>query len=171
MKKSIAMVATLVAFCLVGCKKENPGNPSALTIKLAGNTEEFVYPIGSIYWDDGDFSSYETFAYRFYQEKNAARQDNYDFLLMITGRLYSQVEYTVLGQGIDSIYIKGLDESLRLGSEIFIPMEQGKYQNGNERIRDVRINSFFPSEVDIVITTMEGDVITIYCVVDVLQDE
>ena len=40
------------------------------------------------------------------------------------------------------IYINGLDEMLGLGTNLVIPMNQGKYEGGNDLIQDVQIQSY-----------------------------
>ena len=93
-------------------------------------------------------------------------------LVEINGYHYNGIDYNEPGQVVDQIRINGLDESLGLGTSLIITMQQGKYQGGNELIKDVQIKSYtFSSyseghqnkdaDINIVITSTTGDIITI----------
>ena len=110
----------------------------------------------------------------FYREKFAKgpRWDEVEALVEIYGYHHNGIDYNEPGQVIDQIRINGLDESLGLGTRLIIPMQQGKYKGGNELIKDVRIKSYtFSSyseghqnkdaDINIVITSTTGDIITI----------
>ena len=68
--------------------------------------------------------------------------------------------------------INGIDDSLGLGTSLDIQLNQGVYEGTNELIKDVRFNSYkFSSsstnhtkdcDIDIIITTSKGDVISIH---------
>lgn len=191
MKIRIAAFAALMALLLSGCEKVNSAENAvkdALTIKPAALTKSdngvkmqdgtVVYSIGSVFVGGGvaDPSKGSTHRCHFYQEKftEGPNWDEVAALVSIWGFRYTGVEYTQPGQYINHIYINGIDESLGLGSYLFIPMEQGKYKGGNELISDVRIVSYqFSSynqaqgnlnsdaNIHIVITTKAGDIITL----------
>ena len=137
-----------------------------------------VYSIGSVFVGGGVANPSKGSSHRchFYQEKftEGPNWDEVDALVTIYGFRYRDVEYTQPGQYIDQIYINGIDESLGLGTIISIPMEQGQYKGGNALVSDVRIVSYqFSSynqaedtlnsdaNIHIVITTKQGDVITL----------
>ena len=67
--------------------------------------------------------------------------DEVQELILITGFRYKGTEYTAPGQFIDEISIR-LDSSLGYGECLRIPMNQGKYEGGNELVKDVKINSY-----------------------------
>lgn len=163
---------------------------NALIIKPAGMAKAdgvivtregaFVYPIQSVFvggaslidYPDGEkIGSHRSY---FYKEK-------YDFSLYrrevkpiveMHGVLYKDVAYSRPGQKVDHILINGIDDSLGLGTSLDIQLNQGVYEGTNELIKDVRFNSYkFSSsstnhtkdcDIDIIITTSKGDVISIH---------
>jgi len=190
MKTRIVAFAALMALVLSGCEKVSTDANAvkdALTIKPAALTKSdngirkpdgsIVYSIGSVFVGGGvaDPSKGSSHRCHFYQEKftEGPNWDEVTALVAIYGFRHTGVEYTQPGQYIDQIYIIGIDESLGLGANISIPMEQGQYKGGNALVSDVRIVSYqFSSynqagtlnsdaNIHIVITTKAGDVITL----------
>lgn len=183
---------------LMGCEKgvfgPDNANGNALIIKPAKATKAdggsftkdgtLVYTIGSVFVGGGtaDPSKGSSHRCHFYQEKftEGPRWDRVEALVTIYGFRHTGTEYNLPGQVIDQIIINGLDESLGFGACLNIPMNQGKYKDGNELIKDVQIKSYkFASYIDyeghqnkdadinIVITSTAGDIITLRFVNDV----
>lgn len=183
MRYKIALISILlVGCCLVGCERREFGidyvDVNALVVKPASKANALVYTIGSVYVGGGTANPSEGSSHRshFYHEKFAdnPNRTGVEALVTIRGFRHNGVDYTLPGQFIDQILINGLDESLGLGSPLYIPMNQGKYEGGNEQIKDVQIKSYsFASyneqeghqnrdaDINIVITSTAGDFITI----------
>lgn len=174
--------------CEKGVFGSDDANGNALIVKPASATKAdggtftkdgtLVYSIGSVFVGGGiaDPSKGSSHRCHFYQEKfeKGPRWNEVEALVTIYGFRYTGVEYNLPGQYIDQIIIKGLDESLGFGVCLDIPMNQGKYEGGNKLIKDVQIKSYqFASYIDyeghqnkdadinIVITSTDGDIITI----------
>lgn len=174
--------------CEKGILDSDNANGNAVIVKPANITKAdsgtltidgtLVYSIGSVFVGGGiaDPSKGSSHRCHFYQEKftEGPRWDQVEALVTIYGFRHNGIEYNLSGQYIDQIIINGLDESLGFGSCLNIPMDQGKYKGGNELIRDVQIKSYqFASYIDyeghqnkdadinIVITSTAGDIITI----------
>lgn len=189
-KNPIITFAALLAFILSGCEKMNSeanAVKDALTIKPAVQTKldngviiqdgTIVYSIGSAF-AGGTVAEPEGSSHRchFYREKFAEGPswDKVSAMVSIWGRRLTGIEYTQPGQDIDQINISGIDESLGLGANLFIPLEQGQYKGGNPLVSEVRILSYQLSsrnqgqgnvsnnaKIHILITTKAGDVITL----------
>lgn len=192
MKYNIFLFAALLLACLTGCETLdiNKENQNALVIKPSRHTNvdpsaltkegTLIYTLGSVFvWgginvEKGLSSSMcELFRGEYSQHP---LWDVEEALVVIETTRYGDVEYTKPGQMIDMIHIIGLDESLGLGTVLSIPMNQGKYEGGNELIKSVSINSYrlnivdlsFGGDktpkvnIDIVISSKAGDVINIH---------
>lgn len=190
--KTVLISALLMGCCLTGCEKGVFGtddvNGNALVVKPASATKveggsftkdgTLVYTIGSVFVGGGiaDPSKGSSHRCHFYQEKftEGPDWDEVEALVTIYGFRHKGIEYNLPGQYIDRIIVNGLDESLGFGTCLNIPMNQGKYEGGNEQIKDVQIKSYkFASYIDyeghqnkdadinIVISSTAGDIITI----------
>ena len=107
---------------------------------------------------------------------NAPNGPETEPIVYIEGFRHAGTDYTKPGQLIDRIYLLGLDESLGLGENLDIPLNQGKYEGGNKLIKDVRIDHYQfetdittflgeknkEAKIDIVITSMAGDILIIH---------
>lgn len=181
----------LMGCCLFGCEKgvsDTDDNGNAVVVTPAAATKadsgtltkngDFVYSIGSVFVGGGIADPSEGSSHRchFYKEKftEGPNWDEVEALVEIYGFRYNGVDYQESWQCIDEIIINGLDESLGFGPRLHIPMNQGEYQGGSELIKDVKIKSYrFASYIDyqghqnkdadinIVITSTAGDIITI----------
>lgn len=203
MRYKIALISILLmGCCLMGCEKgvfgSDDANGNALIVKPASATKAmsgkltkdgaFVYKIGSVFHGGADADPEKGSSHRchFYQEKFAEgpRWNEVQALVEINGFHYNGVDYHEPGQYIDQIIINGLDESLGFGAYLNIPMNQGKYEGGNELIKDVQIKSYkFASYIDyeghqnkdadinIIITSTAGDIITIRFANDVTPND
>lgn len=137
-----------------------------------------VYSIGSVFVGGAIANPEKGSSHRchFYQEKFAVgpRWNEVEAIVEIYGFHHNGIDYNGPGQYIDQIIINGLDESLGFGDCLNIPMNQGKYEGANELIKDVMIKSYkFASynddeglqnkdaDINIVITSTAGDIITI----------
>lgn len=174
--------------CEKGVFGSDDANGNALIVKPANATKAdggtltkdgtFVYKIGSVFQGGADTDPEKGSSHRchMYQEKftEGPRWNEVQALVEIYGFHYNGVDYNEPGQVIDRITINGLDESLGFGTCLYIPMKQGKYKGGNDLIQDVQIKSYkFASYIDyeghqnkdadinIVITSTAGDIITI----------
>ena len=171
----LAFVWTIIL--LAGCQKEVPNGAvtDALTVKPAGNAPELVYPIGSVFYSSDSFMEdgkmFKGLSYSFCRDKLTQLNSNDSILVTISGRQYNDINYTEQGQWIENISISKLDESLKLGTSISIPLEHGVFIGDNDLINDVRINAFQSTDIDIVITTKAGDIITIVFTGIVLIDD
>ena len=179
--------ALVVAGCLVGCGKPQPATEetvlepieNALTIQTAGETQAFVYPIGSVFQlgsiylnpnvggEPGAGLSYKFFRDTYTDYPKGGESP----IVEISGIQYTSVVYAEPWHWISSIVIYGLDESLNLGSYLTVPIAEGKYEGGNSLVQDARINSFQNRDFNIVITTTTGAVITILYSGKVLHDD
>lgn len=186
MKNKVLFFSLLLLSCLCGCEPLNINRDlqNALTIKPAKGSQvdarllskkgTVVVSIGSAFLGGGipDISEGASHRCHFYHETYPEGYDlgNAEAMVWIDGFYHNGVEYTNPGQQIDVIYILGIDESLGLGTNLIIPMNQGVYEGKNKLIRDVQINSYqLPSDynakdsnIDIVITSTAGDVINIH---------
>lgn len=188
------IIAFALFLALLGCTKEERfsdyAESNALIIKPAGMAKAdgaiitregiFVYPIQSVFVGGSSLIDYPderiigSHRSCFYKEK-------YDFSLFrretepiveMRGVMYKNVAYSRPGQKVNQIMINGIDESLGLGTNLDIQLNQGVYEGRNELIKDVRFNSYkFSSsstshtkdcDIDIIITTVKGDVISIH---------
>ena len=186
MKLRITFVAVLLTLSLTSCEKGWFGIGGVRNNSLTVNafktrsdngiqTKEgtWVYTIESAFhWGCIPEAWKSVQHYFFYQEKFTTWPGiKMDPLVQMGGIRYMDVEYTEPGQFIDWISIDGLDESLGFSGGLYIPMNQGKYEGGNELIRNVRIHSCqIKSNIDglsqdadirIVITMTEGGTITL----------
>ncbi len=188
MKNKVLFFSLLLLSCLCGCEPLNINRDlqNALTIKPAKGSQvdarllskkgTVVVSIGSAFLGGGiaDISEGASQHCHFYHENYPEGYDdlgNAKSMVWIDGFFYHNgVEYTKPGQQIERIMILGIDESLGLGTNLIIPMNQGVYEGKNKLIRDVQINSYqLPSDynakdsnIDIVITSTAGDVINIH---------
>ena len=185
---SILLTGCCLVGCEKGVFGSDDAIGNALIVKTANATKAdggalakdgtFVYKIGSVFHGGADTDPEKGSSHRchFYQEKftEGPRWNEVQALVEINGFRYNGVDYNEPGQVIDRIKINGLDESLGFGSCLYIPMKQGKYKGGNDLIEDVQIKSYkFASYIDydghqnkdadinIVITSTSGDIITI----------
>lgn len=186
MRKNIHIILSslLLVVCLSGCETYNinRGNRNALVIKpakqsmvdskLLSKKGTMIISIGSAFMGGGipDIKEGSAQYSHFYREKypQGYNLGEAEPLAWIDGFFHNGVEYTKPGQQIDRICILGLDESLGLGSNLIIPMNQGKYENGHDLIKEVRINPYQLSaidpeetDIDIVIISKAGDVINL----------
>lgn len=195
MKYRIAFFAALLLICLSGCETLNSEEdyssyPNALIIKPAQEsrvnagllTKEgtVLYSFGSAFVGGGIADPNEGSSHRchFYRESfmNAPNGPETEPIVYIEGFRHAGTDYTKPGQLIDRIYLLGLDESLGLGENLDIPLNQGKYEGGNKLIKDVRIDHYQfetdittflgeknkEAKIDIVITSMAGDILIIH---------
>lgn len=192
--RQIVLVSTLLMGCIFwGCEKVivgpdiNGDEPVVATDTFSGAVSKngnLVFSIGSVFVGGGTANPLEGSSHRchFYQEKfeTGPNWNEVEAIVEIYGFRHYGIDYNEPGQYIDQIKINGLAESLGLGTSLTIPMNQGKYEGGNELIKDVRIKSYkFASYIDneghqnkdadinIVITSTAGDVITIQFANDV----
>ena len=191
MKPRIALLAVSLITCLTGCDKFGSGPENkykdALVVKtvkssvatradngMVSKDGTYVFPIGSVFVGGAIAEPSKGSSHRchFYTEKftEGPNWDDVPCLVYIGGFRWKDVEYTKPGQYIDYIVLNFPNEIPGLGTLIRIPMEQGKYNGGNELIKNVKINSYqFASfvdysgaqnkdaDIDIVITTTAGD--------------
>lgn len=188
MKYKVLLLSLLLLSCMCGCEALNiNGNQqNALTIKPAKGSQvdtqllskkgKIVVSIGSAFRGGSipDISEGASEQCHFYHEnypEGYGDLGNAKPMVWIDGFFYHNgTEYTRPGQQIERIIILGLDESLGLGTNLTIPMNQGVYEGKNNLIRKVRINAYqLPSDIgakdsniDIDITSMAGDVISIH---------
>lgn len=187
-------LALMIGCCLVSCNKDSDDttNENALVIKPAkaiisnvhsvSKDGTVVYPIGSVFVGGGisGFDSGASYKCYFYREMYTVEPEEYESLIVyLSGFWHNGVEYTVPGQQLDLIAIRGLDPSLGLGTKLDIPLNQGVYEGGNVLIREVIINSLKSStsdnlgtlnkdaDINIIIHTTVGDLITIRYVNDI----
>ena len=192
MKKVIFCLLFMVAVFAVSCKKEEvtdivTSHDRALIIIPAGGPEK-VYDIGSVLMkgnsNPGISCSCE---YRFYHDvltdvpysefpdnpvvymngpyMYKEGETDYDLQEAWGERLFAKI--------IQIIVIYGLDESYGLGTELIIPLKDGEYAGGNDKIDFVKINSLLPatnsgfnssekdSDINIFIRSKSGTVISI----------
>ena len=184
MNKSIAYVVSIIAgLLLFGCVKDPIDSPgmNVITVHPAkSHNGDALYPIGSVFVGGGTVDPSKGLSNRchIYKEQFAEGPawDKVQALVEIYGFKYNDVEYQSPDQYVEQIIINGLDESLGLGTTIDIPMKQGKYQGGNDLIESVRIQAYkFSSsryedgqieynddaDINIVIKSKKGDVISI----------
>lgn len=195
MKHRIALLATLLMAAVAGCSKSDPDSEykikDALTVKtvktgaatraddgVVSKDGTYVFPIGSVFVGGAVANPSEGSSHRchFYTQKfsEGPNWDEVMSLVYIGGFRWRDVEYTKPGQFIDLIILNFPDEIPGLGTTIQIPMEQGKYNGGNDLIKDVKINSYQfatfadysgtqnkDADIDIVITTTAGDKISL----------
>ena len=193
MKYKIAFFAALLLICLSGCETLNSEEdyssyPNALIIKPAQDSKvnaclltkegTVLYPFGSAFGGGGIGDKGSFFRYQFYRENytNAPDWLETEPIVYIGGFRHAETDYTKPGQTIDRICLLGLDESLGLGENLDIPLNQGKYEGGNKLIKDVRIDHYQfetdittflgeknkEAKIDIVITSMAGDILIIH---------
>ena len=144
-----------------------------------------IYPIGSVFYGGGVSNPAKGVALstHFFRDSFQKCPDLAKETAFVTvygfrhadDEYYSGVEYKEPGLFVEEILIRGLDESLGLGPLLEIPMNQGEYKGGNDLIKDVRIKSFKyasytddkwttqnkDADINIVITSTAGDIITI----------
>lgn len=192
MTHKLSLLSTLLmGCCLMGCGMGEFGpeeaNGNALTVKPANaKNGTLVYPIGSVFTGgaEPEPEGISTHRSHFYREKFAIgpRWHEVEALVEIYGTHHNGIDYNEPGQIVDQIKINGLDESLGLGTSLNIPMQQGKYKGGNELIKNVQIKSYtFSSyseghlnkdaDINIVITLITGDIITIRFANDITPDD
>ena len=111
--------------------------------KLAiGNKKS--YPIGSAFSGGAvaDPTKGSSHLYRCYMEHftECPNCSEVKHLVLIKGFRHVGTKYTEPGQFVDFINII-LDSSLGYGELLEIPMNQGKYEGGNDLVKDVKINS------------------------------
>jgi hypothetical protein len=167
-------VALLLGFCLTGCNAwldidDTHGNAVVFNRTL-------VHPIGSVFVGGGvaDPNKGSSHQCHFYREKYTSppKLDKAQPVVGIYGFRHTGTDYTEPGQYIDRIAIGGLDEAQGLGTSLLIPLNQGKYEGGNDLIRDVRILSYTfgdDADIQIVIKTTAGDILSIRYVHDKTQ--
>lgn len=190
---SSLLIFFLICCSFLECKKDDnntiePTIEKALIIKPAKSTKtesgistkdgSVVYAIDSVFWGGSIVNPDEGSSHRchFFQKKanESPNLNKEKALIEIWGFKYSNRTYTEPGQYIDQIIINGLDESLGFGSCLNIPMDQGKYNGGNDLIKSVQIKSYKfasyidndghqnkDSDINIVITSKASDIITI----------
>lgn len=176
--RQIVLLSTLLMGCLFwGCEKVIIGpdihgdEPIVATDTFSGTISKngnLVFSIGSVFVGGGTANPLEGSSHRchFYQEKfeTGPNWNEVEAIVEIYGFRHYGIEYNKPGQYIDQIRLNGLT----------IPMNQGKYEGGNELVKDVQIKSYkFASYIDndghqnkdadinIVITSTAGDIITI----------
>lgn len=159
MKKLHLHIVLLLLICLSSCQHDSLNNVdiasiNALIVKPAGTRTNYlihtddgllIYPIGSAFQGGSDISpSISGNRIHFYQEKftTCPKWNEVEAIVEISGFEYVDVHYSELSQTINRIYINGLDEMLGLGTNLVIPMNQGKYEGGNDLIQDVQIQSY-----------------------------
>lgn len=182
----------MVAMFAVSCKKEEvtdivTSHDRALIIIPAGGPEK-VYDIGSVLMkgnsNPGISCSCE---YRFYHDvltdvpysefpDNPVVYMNGPYMYK-EGETYYDLQEAwgerLFAKIIQIIVIYGLDESYGLGTELIIPLKDGEYAGGNDKIDFVKINSLLPatnsgfnssekdSDINIFIRSKSGTVISI----------
>ena len=191
MKLRIVFLAVLLTGCMTGCNKfgSDPENKykNSLTVKtvksgmatradngMVSKDGTYIFPVGSVFVGGAIADPNRGSSHRchFYTEKftEGPNWDDVPCLVYIGGFRWKDVEYTKPGQYVDLIVLNFPNEIPGLGTLIQIPMEQGKYNGGNDLVKDVTINSYkFASyadhsgtqnkdaDIDIVITTTAGD--------------
>ena len=184
MKKLVFILSVMAV--ISGCSKwldPNASFKNALIIKPAASTKAdngilstdgaTIYTIGSAFIGGGmPYPHFAAKRYSFYQKQfdKYPGFEEESLLVFIHGH-GDPADYKD-EECIDRITIRGIDESLGLGTNILISMEKGKYNGGNPLIKDVQIKSFKMSSVtdgvknpdaniNIVITTTTGAVLTI----------
>ena len=178
MKKLFLGFSLVLAIVSVSCNKEKTDiattHNCALVIRPPAS-REIVYEIGSVFCGGATSGPGESsFRCSFYQERYITCPKGWDvyhdYLVYIEGLRHSDVDYTDISQEIIGISIRRLNESLGLGSAIYIPMEFGEYKGGNDLIDHVKINSFkysnfetgdSDSNINIYIRTKSGVVLSI----------
>ena len=168
MKKILSLfTVVLLAFSLAACQKSGPegavgGQDNALVVQPANGSKAAVYPIGSVFLRSTELPLWTSGRYAFYQEAYTSFPRSDKPFITLSGRVPKGEELTHSIKWIDTISIQGLQRwSVKIGTDFTIPMEEGQYKGGNELITDARIESFFSPDLHIVITTIEGDVLTI----------
>lgn len=200
MKTHLYLFLLPILFISSGCKHDDIHNydkDHSLTIYPARTKSDngvhaedgsIVYTIGSVFQGGGivDPSKGSSHQCHFYKDKytTGPKLNEVEALVEISGFHHIGVEYTKPGQIIDMILINGLDETLGLGTNLIIPMHQGKYEGGNELIQDVLIQSYKlatfinkngeqnkDADIRILITSKAGDVIIIRFMNDVTPSD
>ena len=172
------IIVAIILLTLSSCGKNgldiDAPDGNVLTIKPSIG-ETVFYPLESAFSGGGAYKDYYTHRCRFYKEKYQAAPvvNKVEAIVGIYGILDWDVDYTDASQCIEAIVINGLHESLGLGTQLNINMNQGKYEGDSELIKSVQIlsyklptydaegNSNNDSDINIIITTTAGDVITI----------
>lgn len=195
MKSKLLLVVSLMAgCCLVGCQKEpiesnenaviiKPANTSQIDKSLLTKEGTIAYPILSAILGGGVINPREGSTYFCQVGCDKLTEEDESLIVYIQGFRHYGVDYTFPGQQVDMITISGLEESLGLGKNLIIPLSQGIYEGGNEMIKDVQIISLKGSTIDahgtsnkdadinIVIYSKAGDIITIRFANDVTKHE
>ncbi|MBQ7640344.1 MAG: hypothetical protein IJS91_05060 [Bacteroidales bacterium] len=183
---TILLTALILTGCLTGCEGLfGPGSDNALTIRPAGasKAETLTYPIKSVFIGGGVADPEQGSSHRchMFEEAFTACPDvqKVTAIVEVYGFRFKGVEYKSLAQAINEIYINGLDEALGLGTRLIIFLNQGKFDENDNRgsnglIKSVRIDSYKGSsyneekkrknkdaDMRIVITSKAGDILKI----------
>lgn len=137
---------------------ESPEN--AISISLSGKSSEQSYPLGSACLNIPIVVS-TSYEFSFFKDTYTSYPSNIETVAMVvisgstrtrffdmprdvSGRIEMTQFFSELNdsENINQIWINNLDESLGLGSYLEITMKDGKYDGGNEKIKDVRLNSY-----------------------------
>ena len=144
----IVIVCVLLA-AVSSCDQERLSTDNtvgnAVIVKLI-NDDTWVLTLGSAF-QGGSLMGPETAGLRcrmFHEYYTSCPNVNLvEYAVYIGGIIELNKEYSSEpSNSINIISIKGLDESLGLGTLLDIPMNQGKYEGGNELVEDVQINSY-----------------------------
>lgn len=185
MNRILLFISLLSVGILAGCHKDNtPGRSNAVVVKLASKVKAenvevatdgtYTYTLNTLFHgyryripekyskDMGLFCAF----YFFREQLDPGLWPDHAPFVTIETFEYKDVEYTHFEQIVDRICIDGLDEALGLGTVMDIPLEQGKYNGGNDTVASVSISvtkvKLNHAIFDIVITTKAGDTISIY---------
>ena len=174
MKRIVYLLsAAIVVSCLLGCKQETSlpdaqVADNALSIQSPDGVRATVIPIGSAFQrgsvvvPNEEGKTYSGIYYEFFREQYSEFPGGVEKpFVEVKGRKYNDVQYSEPGQWVTGIVLRELDDVLKMGGVISIPLEQGKYRGGMDAIKNVRINACKSSSFDIVITTSSDCVITL----------
>lgn len=138
--KRILFLAAL-AVMVMACDKYTSDNPESSGVYLNGRR---VVPIGSTFMGGGvaepsKGSSHRCHMYEYGYEKGPMWEEATS-IVTIFGFRHNGITYSEPGQFIDTIVIDG--SVLKQDAPMLIPLEQGLYQGGCERVSSVRIQNY-----------------------------
>lgn len=131
----------------------------AIYISLSGESSVESYPLGSACLQEPNVVS-TNYWLSIFKDTYTSYPDNIETVPMVvisgsTHTRYMYLPHDAFGvdwtpyfselndpENIKQIRINNLDESLGLGNYLEITMKDGKYDGGNEKIKDVRLNSY-----------------------------
>ncbi len=188
MKKIFIIFGILAAVLALSCNKEElqtdivTSHDRALVI-IPPEGSEIVCKIESAFFNTSSSSSYCNPEYYLYKEHYyqaigdlthgpKINEGEIPFIYIGGPYVFKQGETlegileaigdAVYEKFIEKIVISGLDESLGLGAELTIPMQDGEYKGGNDLIDYVKVNSFMPALPFKIYTTESNSDINIF---------